>query len=270
MVLRIVVAGVGGRMGREVVTAAEGEDGVEIVGGTIRPGPDGGLPSWQEVVGRPSAAARIFAGPEEAAAAGDVVIDFTAPAGAVAGARACADAGVPFVSGTTGLMDGEMDALRAAAERVPVFYARNMSAGVAAVGGALALLARELADYDAEIVECHHRHKADAPSGTALALAEVIAGARGVDLEQEASFGRHGAGRRRRGEIGIHAVRAGGNAGEHTIIFGDEGEEVRLVHRAFGRRAFARGALRAARFVAEPGRRPGLYGATDLAGFTTV
>jgi 4-hydroxy-tetrahydrodipicolinate reductase len=207
--------------------------------------------------------ARIAADPGELLGEVDALVDFTKPEAAVAGARACAAAGVALVSGTTGLSAGQLDELRSAAERVPVFYARNMSLGVSALLAALPRLVRALAGYDVEIVETHHRHKTDAPSGTALALAEAIAAALEVDLADRATYGRQGIAPRQLGEIGIHAIRSGGNPGEHVVVIADEGEEVRIAHRAFGRRAYARGALRAARFVA--GRAPGFYTPADLA-----
>jgi 4-hydroxy-tetrahydrodipicolinate reductase len=180
----------------------------------------------------------------------------------VAHARACAGAGRAFVSGTTGLGPDQMAELEACARQVPVFHARNLSLGLATLLGVLPAIARSLADYDVEIVETHHRHKVDAPSGTALALAEAVAGATGAVLPDGAVFGRHGHAPRRAGELGLHAVRAGGNPGEHVVILADEGEEVRIVHRAFNRRPYAQGALRAAAFVAA--RPPGLYGMAEL------
>jgi len=134
--------------------------------------------------------------------------------------------------------------------------------GISALLAALPALVRSLQGYDIEIVEQHHRHKTDAPSGTALALAEAIAGALGADLSARASYGRHGHAPRRPGEIGIHAVRAGGNAGEHVVIIADEGEEIRVSHRAYSRRTFALGALRAAAWLRQ--QPPGWYGMADL------
>jgi 4-hydroxy-tetrahydrodipicolinate reductase len=250
MTLRIVVAGVAGRMGREIIAAAR-EAGVDVVGGVVRPG------SGSTVDG-----VRVVERLEEVLPEADVVVDFTAPAATVALAGACAAAGRPFVSGTTGLTPEQRRALEGCAATVPVFYARNMSLGLAALLDSLPGIAGMLDGYDVEIVEAHHRHKADAPSGTALALAEAIAGATRAALPDDAVFGRRGHAPRRAGEIGLHAVRAGGNPGEHMVILADEGEEVRICHRAFGRRTYAQGALRAAAFVV--GRPPGLYGMADL------
>jgi 4-hydroxy-tetrahydrodipicolinate reductase len=137
-----------------------------------------------------------------------------------------------------------------------------MSLGVATLLQVLPELVRLLDGYDIEIVEAHHRHKADAPSGTALALAEAIASAGSRPLPERATFGRHGIAPRQPHEIGIHSVRGGGNAGEHTIYLSDEGEEIQIVHRAFSRRTFAHGALRAAKFLNNSS--PGFYTMTNL------
>jgi 4-hydroxy-tetrahydrodipicolinate reductase len=136
-----------------------------------------------------------------------------------------------------------------------------MSLGIATIAAVLPILVRALEGYDVEIVETHHRHKADAPSGTALVLAEAIASALDADLGSRAVYGREGVAPRQAGEIGIHAVRAGGNAGEHTVLLANEGEEIRITHRALSRRTFALGALRAAEFVVA--RPPGLYTMAD-------
>ena len=263
MTTRIAIAGVGGRMGRELIAAAAADPSLEVVGGTVRPDSAAATQDWATVTGVPISGARVATDPRELLAGADVLIDFTAPHASVEHARACVETGRALVCGTTGLSAPQMDELRAASARVPVFYARNMSLGISALLAALPALVRALEGYDVEVVETHHRHKADAPSGTALALAEAIADALGTDLDERAVYGRRGAARRRAGEIGIHALRAGGNIGEHTIVLAHEGEEIRLTHRAFGRRAYAQGALRAAAFVA--GRAPGLYGMADLA-----
>jgi 4-hydroxy-tetrahydrodipicolinate reductase len=170
-----------------------------------------------------------------------------------------------MVCGTTGLDAAQMAALHAAAVHVAIFHAANMSPGVNAVLAVLPALVRALQGYDIEIVEAHHRYKADAPSGTALALARAVAEASGGDVEGRARYGRQGASRREAGEIGIHAIRAGGNPGEHTMILAGEGEELRLSHRAFSRASYAEGALRAARLIVD--QSPGWYDPATLPGF---
>jgi 4-hydroxy-tetrahydrodipicolinate reductase len=256
MALRIGIAGIRGRMGREIASHAGNDRRMILVGGlsrrarTAEPGTDG---------------VRLFADAEDLLPEIDVLIDFSTPGGTVDHAAACASAGVPIVCGTTGLDATQMAALRAAAERVAVFHAANMSPGVNAALAVLPTLLRALQGYDVEIIEVHHRHKADAPSGTALALARVVAEAGGGDVEGRVRYGREGARRRDADEIGVHAIRAGGNPGEHTVILASEGEELRLSHRAFSRASYAEGALRAARLIVD--QPPGWYDPATLPGF---
>jgi 4-hydroxy-tetrahydrodipicolinate reductase len=194
----------------------------------------------------------------------DVVVDFSSPQGTLSALRFCSRYRKPIVIGTTGLGDDERAHVGSAAKHIPCLLSPNMSVAM----NLLFRLAEEVAgalgaDYDAEIVETHHRFKKDAPSGTALKLAESIAAARGLALGEVAVFGRQGKpGERSREEIGIHAVRAGDVVGEHTIIFSSLGERLELVHRAHTRDCFAQGALAAARFLVN--RPPGLYSMADV------
>ena len=250
MPVRLIVAGCAGRMGREIAAAAAGDPDVEVVGGTLRPG---------------SKAAVDVRTAEDVAhllGDGDVVVDFTTPDATLVCARAAASAGKAVVVGTTGLTGAQIDELRELSKRAPVLYSRNMSIGVNALLEVLPLLAKALPGYDVEITEAHHRHKKDAPSGTALALGEAVAGALGASLTEVANHGREGIEPRELGEIGFHAIRAGGNAGEHWVLFADEGEQIQVVHRAYSRRTFALGAVRAAKWVA--GKPPGFYTMADL------
>ncbi|MDQ3779378.1 MAG: 4-hydroxy-tetrahydrodipicolinate reductase [Chloroflexota bacterium] len=262
MPLRVVVAGVGGRMGREIVAAAARDPTLRIVGGTVRPGSPTLNSPWSTVTNVAIAAASLETDPRAFANRADVAIDFTAPAVTVSNAEACAELDMPLVVGTTGLNADQVELLEVSAKSIPLFYAPNMSTGIAALTHLLPLLARTLAGFELEIVETHHRHKADAPSGTALLLADAIGFEMGSDHPRHYTFGRHGNAPRQSGEIGIHAVRSGGNPGEHVVILTDEGEEIRVAHRAFGRAAYVRGALTAAKFVA--GRAPGMYRMRDL------
>jgi 4-hydroxy-tetrahydrodipicolinate reductase len=160
--------------------------------------------------------------------------------------------------GTTGLDASQVAALRAAADTIPVWYARNMSTGVSFLQRILPEVARAFAGYDIEVIEAHHRHKVDAPSGTALMLAEAILAGLGERGAHPFVHGREGHAPRQPGEIGVHAIRGGGNSGEHTVIFASDEEEVRISHRAYSRSAFAAGAIRAARAIhSQP---PGWYG----------
>ncbi len=254
MAIRIGIAGIQGRMGGEIAALAQRDANVTLVGGLSRTPDPARFPGLQVV----QHAAELLP-------AIDALIDFTGPEGAVAAAAACAEAGTALVTGTTGLDAGQRESLRTAAERVPVFQAANMSPGINAILAVLPALVRALEGYDLEIVEAHHRYKADAPSGTALAIGRVIADASGDALEARARHGREGFAPREAVEIGIHAVRSGGNPGEHTVIIAGDGEEVRLSHRAFSRAAYAEGALRAARMIV--GQPAGWYEPATLPGF---
>ncbi len=254
MAIRIGIAGIQGRMGREIAALAQRDPELILVAGLGR------RPRPAEIEG-----AEVVLDPAELLPAIDVLIDFSSPEGTAALAAACASASIPIVSGTTGLDEAQRETLRTAAERTAVFQAANMSPGINAMIAVLPALMQALHGYDLEIVEVHHRHKADAPSGTALALARVVSGASGESLQDRARHGREGFSPREAGEIGIHAVRGGGNPGEHTIILAGDGEEVRLSHRAFSRAAYAEGALRAARLI---GSLPaGWYEPATLPGF---
>jgi len=256
MGLRIGIAGIRGRMGRQIAALASNDPRVTLIGGLSRQASsaESGLDG-----------VRLFADAAELLPMIDVLIDFSVPEGAVDHAAASASANVPVVCGTTGLDTAQMAALRAAARRVAVFHAANMSLGVNAVLAVLPVLVRALQGYDIEIAEAHHRHKADAPSGTAIAMARAAADASGGGFAERAKYGREGASRREPEEIGIHAIRAGGNPGEHRVILSSEGEEVCLSHRAFSRASYAEGALRAARLIVD--QPPGWYDPTTLQGF---
>ncbi len=201
------------------------------------------------------------------ARAAEVVIDFTHAAAAQAHGRALADAGKPWVLGTSGLSAEDEAAVEAAARRIPVVYASNFAPGVNLV---LALAERMGAalpaeGYDAEILEMHHRQKVDAPSGTAIGMGRAVAAGRGVALPEVMQSGRDGhTGPRRTGAIGFAALRAGQVVGEHTLIFASASEHISLTHRAFDRRVFATGAVRAALWLKD--RPPGRYGMADVLG----
>lgn len=197
-----------------------------------------------------------------------VAIDFTLPEALEANVRACDGAGTALVVGTTGLGDPHQRAMRKAAHHIPLVYGRNMSVGVNLFIDLVTRVARILGtDYDAEIVEAHHRQKIDAPSGTALALGEAIAAARGRKLADVAVYAREGqTGPRVPGTIGFSVVRGGAIVGDHTVHFIGPEERLELKHNALDRTTFARGALRAAQWVA--GRAPGFYTMADVLGLT--
>ncbi len=251
-------------MGREIVRliAASGDLALGAAidrAGSPQLGRDAGALAGTEALGVPL---RAELSPLDV----EVLVDFSAPAACVVAVEAAAEAGVACVVGTTGLDAAAKNAIERAASRVPIVLSPNMSVGVAAALRLLALATELLgADYDVEIVEMHHRAKLDAPSGTALRMAEVIAQKRGVDLGKVAKHGRSGQqGVRGRDEIGILALRGGDVVGEHTVVFAGPGERIEITHRAHTRETFARGALRAARWVA--GKPPRLYGMADVLG----
>jgi 4-hydroxy-tetrahydrodipicolinate reductase len=260
--MRLAVVGASGRMGRAVVGLARAA-GMEIVCavGTSDVGRDVG-----ELAGIGRVGTCVVDGLEAIEhARAEVVVDFSAPTATLTLASVSAAAGSALVSGTTGLGADARAALDRAAERVAVFWEPNMSVGVHVLGRLVAEAVTALADWDVEIVETHHRAKVDAPSGTALRLAETVHAAR---LGARTVHGRHGRpGPRGREEIGMHALRGGDVVGDHVVHLLGGGERIELVHRATSRDVFAHGALRVARWI--HGRAPGLYGMNDVLGVET-
>jgi len=256
--IRLAIAGVKGRTGECVLRMALTDSRFEVVAAL---GPSD----------CPSIGTTIHAGDHQLVVADkldlpcDVLVDFTVAAGTMAWLDVCLAKGISLVTGVTGHDEGQLADIHAASSRIPVVAASNFSIGIHAITGALRRLAAELGDgYDVEIVETHHRNKVDAPSGTALHLADAVADATGRTRDQMV-FGRHGmVGARPRGQIGVHAVRMGAIVGRHEIHFSGPGETVTLVHEAHSRDTFAAGALRAAAWVF--GRPPGLYAMRDVSG----
>ena len=249
---RVLVAGALGRMGQHVREALRAEPSL-VLGAALE------FPGHPQIGADLGAGVRLSDDPKQALSGCDVAIDFSVPAATLTLARAAADAGVALVTGTTGFSPAERDELSALARRIPVMAAPNFSIAV----NLLFWLAREAArrlgaGYDAEIVELHHAAKRDAPSGTALRLAELVAEGRGIELAPHLVLERAGeTGARPDGAIAVQALRGGDNPGEHTLLFIGRGERLELVHRAETREHFARGAVRAATWLA--GRPPGLH-----------
>jgi 4-hydroxy-tetrahydrodipicolinate reductase len=216
--------------------------------------------------GATASGVRITADAAAVVAAAECLIDFSAPVATLAHLDACVKSRVPMVIGTTGLSTQDRERLKAASGRIPVVFAPNMAVGVNVLFKLAETAAKVLGDgYDVEIIEAHHRHKIDAPSGTALRLGEIVAAALGRDLGRSAAHGRQGnTGERDRKTIGFHAIRGGDIVGEHTVIFAGEGERVELVVRSTSRATYALGALRACRFL--EGRPAGLYDMQDVLG----
>jgi len=249
--VRVAVAGAGGRMGQALIEAMLADRELALaaaldVAETALAGRDAG-----ERFGRASGV-RVGSDIDAAAAAADVLIDFTRPEGTLAHLAACLRHRTGAVVGTTGLSDEQKAELANCARTVPVVFAPNMSVGVNVLLALVETAARQLGPaYDIEIVEMHHRHKVDAPSGTALGLGAAAAKGAGLDLAQCAVYAREGAiGERKRGTIGFAALRGGDVVGEHTVVFAGAGERVELSHKAASRQNFAAGALRAVHFVA--------------------
>ncbi len=264
--MKIGIVGCGGRMGRMLIQAVLASDGVSLSGGVEQPGHQALGRDLGELVGSTACGYHAEADPEPLFERSDVAIDFTAPTATATHARLAARHGTALVVGTTGLGPEENECLSAAAEAVPVVVAANMSIGVNLLLGLTRQVAAILGeDYDIEIVEMHHRHKVDAPSGTALALGHAAAAGRGTSLDSVSQRVRDGQiGSRASGTIGFATLRGGDVVGEHTVIFAGEGERIELSHRATSRTVFAQGAVRAAKWTA--GRSPGLYSMRQVLG----
>ena len=257
---RVIIIGAAGRMGRRLIALLAEDSQLRLAGAIEAPGhallgQDAGV-----VAGVAPLKVPLTADLNAALALGDVTIDFSAAEAVVGNVRAALAAQRACVIGTTGLSDAALAELRALADGGGrIVQAPNMSVGVNLLFSLCEQVARVLGeDYDIEIVEMHHNQKRDAPSGTAKALAEGIAAARGLDYARDTVHGRQGlVGARPRRQIGMHALRGGDVVGDHTVVFAAQGERIELTHRAGSRDTFARGALRAAKFIAKA--KPGLY-----------
>ncbi len=259
--IRIAINGALGRMGRAVGNLALESGGFAVAAAIEAPASPSIGKDYGTLLGREPAGVALTS---TLGRTSEVLVDFSTPAAAMARLAECVKSKTAAVICTTGLGDAEGAKIREASKRIAVVRASNTSVGVAALLRAVPELARILGDaYDIEIVETHHRGKKDAPSGTAVSLAERIADATGRAWPADFTFGRKGS-ENVRGpvEIGIHAVRAGGVVGEHSVIFASEDDVITVTHRAGSRDLFARGALRAAAFAARA--KPGLYGMEDV------
>ncbi|MEI7703652.1 MAG: 4-hydroxy-tetrahydrodipicolinate reductase [Deltaproteobacteria bacterium] len=265
--VNVVVTGVAGRMGGTILRMLRDTDGLRLVGAVERPGwsgpGDAGEAAGFGPIGVPvgNDLAAVLARTQT-----DVVIDFTSHEASVRNATVAADAGVAIVIGSTGFPADGKARIQQDAARIPVVLSPNMSVGVNVMFALVAQAARALGDaYDVEIVEMHHGKKKDAPSGTAVRLAEVAAEALHRDPARDVVYARHGmVGERTPREIGVMTLRGGDVVGEHTVFFAGQGERLEVTHRATSRDQFARGALRAARWV--NGRAPGMYDMHDVLG----
>lgn len=258
----VAIYGAAGRMGRRLVALAIEDENLTLAGAVDRPdhdliGQDAGL-----IAGAGKAGVAITGKLDKKV---DALIDFTAPAATRIALQSCVETGSGMVIGTTGLTDEDHALIDEAAKKIAILQAPNMSLGVNLLFALVGQVATRLGDdYDIEITEAHHRFKQDAPSGTALGLAESICEATGKSMSDDLVHGRVGEAPRTRGEIGMHALRYGDEVGDHTVTFGTLGEQIRIGHRATTRDVFARGALRAGHWLA--GKPAGRYKMKDVLG----
>ncbi len=265
MAVRIAVFGAGGKMGHAIVRAIAEAKGAVLSAAIERSEFPYLSADVSQLAGLPPSGLRLT-DQRPGKGAADVWVDFSAPAATVANVQAAAACGVAAVVGTTGLSSADKEKIATAAKSIPVVLAPNMSVGMNAMLKLVAEAARILGPaYDPEIVETHHRAKRDAPSGTALRLAEAVAEATGRDLSKTARYARHGdIGARTDAEIGIQTLRGGDVFGDHTVFFLGQGDRIEITHRASSRDTFARGAVRAALWLA--GKPVGLYDMRDVLG----
>ncbi|RLJ63539.1 4-hydroxy-tetrahydrodipicolinate reductase [Sulfurisoma sediminicola] len=263
--IRFAIAGAGGRMGRTLIEVVLAADDARLAAALEQPGNPLLGKDAGELVGQPCGVA-IGADVEAALAQADCLVDFTRPEGTLEHLAVCRKRGVHMVIGTTGFTTEQKLTIQDASRDIPIVFAPNMAVGVNAVFKLLDVAARILNEgYDVEVIEAHHRHKVDAPSGTALRMGEVVAAALGRDLAECAVYGREGhTGERPAAQIGFATVRGGDIVGDHTVLFAGTGERVEISHKAASRMPYALGSLRAARFMR--GRAKGLYDMQDVLG----
>ncbi len=264
--IKAIVSGPAGRMGGRIIHMLEAAADIELAAAYERPDHPAVGRDIGEVVGLPAKGLKVAGSLGEVLKQGDVVIEFTHPEPSLAHLHQVADANKAMVLGTTGFSPGQVAEIHALGARTRLVFAPNKSVGVNLMFKVVADIAKVLQDgYDVEIVEAHHRLKKDAPSGTAIKLAQVIAHALGRDLEKVGVYERHGIiGQRTDAEIGIQTVRAGDIVGEHTVLFGGIGERLEITHRAHSRDNFAKGAVRAAQWVVN--QPPACYDMQDVLG----
>ncbi|CAN7604590.1 4-hydroxy-tetrahydrodipicolinate reductase [Pseudoduganella sp. LjRoot289] len=261
--LNIAIAGAGGRMGRMLVEAVQNAPDARLAGALDVPGAPGLGQDAAAFLGKPAGVA-IESDLAKGLAGAQVLIDFTRPEGTLEHVAYCAEHGIKLVIGTTGFDEAGKAAIAEAAKKTAIVFAPNMSVGVNVTLKLLQMAAKNLnVGYDIEIVEAHHRHKVDAPSGTALKMGEVIADALGRDLKECAVYAREGVtGPRDPSSIGFATIRGGDIIGDHTVLFAADGERIEISHKSSSRVSYANGSLRAARFLAD--KTVGLYDMNDV------
>jgi 4-hydroxy-tetrahydrodipicolinate reductase len=262
--VKVIITGAAGRMGARLIALAKESSALALAGAVERKGHGSIGEDAGEIAGCGHTGIRIMEDLSSLLPHADVVIDFSSPEASLQHVRLAAQHRRAAVLGTTGFTSEDMNELRALARHIPCVVSPNMSVGVNVLFTAVAAMAKALGeDYDIEVIEAHHRLKKDAPSGTALKLAEVLAKAMNRNLDEKGVYARKGLiGERKSGEIGIQTIRAGDIIGDHTVVFGGMGERIEVTHRAQSRDTFARGALRAACWAVK--QQPGLYDMLDV------
>lgn len=263
--IKTIVIGCAGRMGKTIASRVHQTEEMELAGGTERPGHPALGKGLGEITGLDAHPVKVVDNLKDIIQSCDVVIDFTAPEASVRNFEIARDAGKAIVIGTTGFTKEHLAAMDSGEDQVRCVRAPNMSIGVNVLFKLTADTAKILKDYDMEIMEIHHRMKKDAPSGTAMRLGQILADAKGKDLDEVGVFGRKGqVGERNDFEIGIQTLRGGEIVGEHTVFFAGPGERLELTHRAGSRDNFALGAVRAAQWILNQPN--GIYDMQDVLG----
>ncbi len=260
---RLAIAGASGRMGQMLIEAVKNSGDCQL-GGALDVAASPAIGTDASAFSGHASGVLIQSDIREGLKNASVLIDFTRPEGTMAHLAACREMGVKLVIGTTGFSDAQKAEIAAASKDIAIVMAPNMSVGVNVTLKLLEMAAKAMSTgYDIEIIEAHHRHKVDAPSGTALKMGEVIAGALGRDLKDCAVYGREGiTGERDPSTIGFAAIRGGDIVGDHTVLFAGTGERIEITHKSSSRETYAQGSLRAARFLA--GRKTGLFDMFDV------
>jgi len=262
--LRVIISGVAGKMGTTILRRVMNDPSLKLTGAIEQEGHGMIGQDAGRVIGMEETGVKITK--LDGDIRGDVIIDFTTREATLGLIERAVEQKIPMVIGTTGLSGDDKKSIEEFSRKIPVVCSPNMSIGINLFLVLLEKVTKTLGDeYDVEIIEAHHRYKKDAPSGTALALADVIARSVGKDINTVGVFSRKGMiGERKRGEIGIQTIRAGDIVGDHTVLFATDGERIEFTHRATSRDNFARGAIRAAKWVVH--QKPGLYSMLDVLG----
>lgn len=267
--MRIAITGISGRMGHALIEAVKQDNRFSLAGALIQKKNEGNIKKLAESLNLASSTLLTSNFSELLEVKPEALIDFSAPKLISNLLIPSMQVSLPLVIGTTGFTETQKLEISKASQTLPIVLAPNFSIGINITFALVALATRSLPDYDAEIIEAHHRYKVDAPSGTALKIGEVIAKERGIDFDKIALFERHGQKRaRQENTIGFSSIRAGNIIGDHTVLFANDSERLEITHRASNRLTFAKGALQAALWLLK--QKPGLYNMQDVLGLKTL